>query len=264
MLERGETKGENGRVLVIGGNDMFTGAPAFAGMAALRSGCDISVVAAPEKTAWAIASIYPDLITRKVSGDHFTIENAAEMVKFSEKFNVVVIGNGIGQESSTVDFVKEIVSRIPQPKVVDANALRVLQGIGFNNAVLTPHAAEFASLTGEQLPENIEERARMASMYATRDVIILLKGKTDIITDKNNIKYNKTGNSGMTIGGTGDVLAGITAGLIAQGQELFEAASNAAFLSGKIGDYLLKKKGIGFTASDMVELIPTLKAKFLK
>ena len=79
--------------------------------------------------------------------------------------------------------------------------------------------------------------------------------------DNENLKYNKTGNSGMTIGGTGDVLAGLCAGFLAQTKELFNSAYYAAYLNGAVGDYLLKQKGIGFTASDMVELIPMMKKR---
>jgi len=98
LRKRGEHKGENGRVLVIGGSADFTGAPALAGLAALRTGADISVVAAPEQTAWVINSYSPDIITKKFEGDFFTFDNVIDVIEFSEKFDVIVIGSGSGGE----------------------------------------------------------------------------------------------------------------------------------------------------------------------
>jgi NAD(P)H-hydrate epimerase len=261
LRKRGERKGENGRVLVIGGSRDFIGAPALAGLAALRTGVDIVVVAAPEQAAWAINNYSPDLITKKVDGDFFTFDNVKEMIELSSKFDVVLIGNGIGLEPGTKDFVREIVQHLPQPKVIDADALKVLHKTELRNAVLTPHSREFELLTGEKLPVEFEKKADIVRHYARKDKIFLLKGPVDIITDGESIKYNKTGNNGMTIGGTGDVLAGITAGLIAQSENLLESAFAAAYINGAVGDYLLKEKGIGFTASDMLGLIPEIKRK---
>ena len=103
----------------------------------------------------------------------------------------------------------------------------------------------------------------LLQFYARQRMVILLKGKEDIIVGKDQVKYNNTGNNGMTIGGTGDVLAGLTVGLLAQTRDLLNSAYYAAFLNGKIGDYLLKKKGVGFTASDFIPLIPEIKRKYL-
>jgi len=256
LRERREHKGQNGKVLVVGGSRDLVGAPALAALAALRTGVDLSVVAAPSTVAWTINNYSPDLITKKINGDYFTYDNAAEIVEMSPKFDCVLIGSGLGLEPSTMDFVKEVVERLPRPKVIDADAVKVIQKAEYNNAVLTPHAKEFEILTEEVLPKEVEGRGAVAKLYARKDRIILLKGAVDVITDGEKVYYNKTGNSGMTVGGTGDVLAGITAGLIAQGAGLLEAAQAAAYISGSIGDKLMKKKGFGFTASDMVELIP--------
>jgi NAD(P)H-hydrate epimerase len=261
MLKRGEHKGENGRVLVIGGSKDYIGAPALAGIAALRSGVDISVVAAPEQTAWTINSLSPDLITKKFEGEFFNWDNVKDVIELAEEFDSVLIGNGLGLEPGTQDFVKEVCERTTVPMVIDADAIKALAGAEVDNAVFTPHQTEFQILTGETLPDSIEVRAKIVQRFAKERLIFLLKGETDIIADNKQFKYNKTGNSGMTIGGTGDVLAGLTAGLLAQTKDLFNSAYSAAYLNGAIGDYLLKKKGIGFTASDMVGLIPVFKKK---
>lgn len=264
LKKRGEHKGENGRILVIGGSEDYVGAVAFAGMAALRAGADWVTIAAPEKVAWAINSLYPDLITKKFKGDFFTIDDVKEILDLSAKFDVVLIGNGLGLEPTTQDFVREVVKRIPVPMVIDADAIKSLKGVELDNAVFTPHSKEFEILTGETLPKDIQERAKLVQSYAKKRLVFLLKGITDIIASKDEIRYNRTGNNGMTIGGTGDVLAGITAGFIAQSKgDLLNSAYFAAFLNGKIGDFLLARKGVGFTASDMVELIPEVKKKLM-
>jgi len=254
-------KGDNGKVLVIGGCEDYVGAPAMAGMAALRAGADVVVVAAPEKVAWAINSLYPDLITKKFKGDFFNSDNLKEIIELAERFDVVLIGNGLGIEPGTKDFVKEVVERVSSLKVIDADAIKALNGVDINNAIITPHEKEFEILTGETLPDLTEEKSKIVRSFAKDNLTFLLKGNTDIIADNDKVKYNKTGNPGMAIAGTGDVLAGIVAGFLAQSKDLFNSAYYAAYLNGKIGDYLLKKKGIGFTASDMIKLIPLIKKR---
>lgn len=254
-------KGENGRVLVIGGSENYVGAPALAAMAALRSGIDICVIAAPEKAAWAINSYSPDLITKKINGDFFNWDNVNEIVKLAETFDSVLIGNGLGAEPGTMDFVRETIERISVPVVIDADAIKALAGKKISNAIITPHSKEFEIWTGESLPNELSDKSRVVQMFAKNKSVILLKGPVDIIASEDETKFNKTGNPGMTIGGTGDILAGITAGFLAQTKDFFNSAYYAAYLNGRIGDYLLKKKGIGFTASDMVELIPIFRRK---
>ena len=264
LKKRGEHKGDNGRVLVIGGNKDYIGAPALAGLAALRTGIDLVIIAAPEKTAWTINSYSPDLITKKFEGDFFNWDNVKDIIELAEEFDAVLIGNGLGLEESTKDFVKEVVERTTTPMVIDADAIKALTGAEVDNAIFTPHEKEFEILTEDKLPKKIEEKAEILQVYAKKRLVFLLKGATDIIVSNKEVKYNKTGNDAMTIGGTGDVLAGITVGLLAQSKDLFNSAFYAAQLNGAIGDELLKQKGIGFTASDMIGLIPEIKKKILK
>ena len=264
LKKRGEKKGENGKVLVIGGSKDYIGAPALAGLAALRTGIDLVVIAAPEKTAWLINSYSPDLITKKFEGDFFNWDNVKDIIELAEEFDAVLIGNGLGLEESTKDFVREVVERTTTPLVIDADAIKALAGAEVDNAIFTPHEKEFEILTGDKLPKDLKEKAASIHVYAKKRLVFLLKGPTDIIASNTEIKYNKTGNNAMSIGGTGDVLAGITAGLLAQSKDLFNSAYYAAQLNGAIGDELLKKKGIGFTASDIIPLIPEFKRKLIK
>ena len=254
-------KGDHGKVLVIGGSEQYIGAPALAGLAALRTGVDLVVIAAPEKVAWAVNNYSPDLITYKIKGDFFNYDNLDEITKLAHKFDVFLIGNGIGIEPGTRDFVKEIIQNVNTPKVIDADAFKALKGIQIKNAILTPHKKEFSILTEEKLTDDLKTNAEIVKRHSKKDKIILLKSNIDIISDGELLQYNKTGNPGMTVGGTGDVLAGICLGLLAQSKDLFNSAYAAAYLSGKVGDLLLRQKGYGFTASDMLNHIAEIKHK---
>jgi len=253
-------KGDHGRVLVIGGSNNYTGAPALAAMAALRTGVDIVTVAAPEQAAWIINSYSPDLITRKFEGDFFNWDNVSDIIELSEKFDSVLIGPGIGMEDDTLAFAKEIIERIPNPKVIDADALKAikLHEAEIHHAILTPHSREFEIMSDEKLPKSNVDKENMIRHFTKNDNVILLKGNVDIVVDKHRVKLNKTGNPGMTVGGTGDILAGLCAGFLAQSKNLFDSAYYAALINGKIGESLFRKKRYGFTASDFISLIPDI------
>ena len=101
LMERKKTshKGENGKALIIGGSEDYVGAVTLAGLSALRTGCDIVTVAAPEKVAWIVNRYTPDLITKKIKGKNFTIKNAKEMVKYADRFDAILLGNGITRKA---------------------------------------------------------------------------------------------------------------------------------------------------------------------
>lgn len=242
-------KGENGRVLVIGGSRDYIGAPALAGIACLRAGADIVVVAAPEKTAWAINEISPDLITKKLKGDFLTSENFEELKGLIEECDVILLGPGIGRQKESKELVKRILKSL-KPKVVDADAIFCVDLKEIRNAVITPHKTEFQFLLRNN---NLTEDSLKNKLSNN---IILLKGQTDKIISADKIILNKTGNEAMTKGGTGDVLAGITASFISQGNSLFESAHAAAFINGRAGENLKRNLGYGFLASELAEEIP--------
>ena len=123
--------------------------------------------------------------------------------------------------------------------------------------VLTPHAGEYTILTGETLPENQEEQALAIQKNAKKlKATILVKGKVDIICNPERAKFNFTGNPGMTVGGTGDVLSGIVGGLMAQHVDPFEAAVAGAFVNGAAGDFVASEIGFHMVATDIIEWIP--------
>ncbi|HLC98129.1 MAG TPA: NAD(P)H-hydrate dehydratase [Candidatus Nanoarchaeia archaeon] len=267
IMERKKTthKGESGRVLIIGGSEEYVGAVVLAGLAALRAGCDVVTVAAPEKVAWMIHRYAPDLITHKIKGKTFSIKNAKEMVKFAERFDAVLLGNGITKKADT--FCQYFIKKSPKIKVIDADPLKSITLKDFSNALITPHATEMEMLlvhSGKEflLPKlkqsNIREKAEILQgnlrYFLQNNNVLLLKGPTDIILSQNKIAYNRTGNPGMAKAGTGDILAGLCVGFLAKTQDLFKSAIAASYINGFMGDLLLKKRGgYAFIASDILE-----------
>ncbi|MCK5283670.1 MAG: NAD(P)H-hydrate dehydratase [Nanoarchaeota archaeon] len=242
-------KGDNGRVLVIGGSRDYVGALALAGLAALRSGVDWVTIAAPEKVGWAVNTLSADLVVKKYKGDDFCASHVKDLLKEESKYDIVLIGNGIGMHAAS--FVKKYVKESKKRLVIDADALKVISLDWVDNAILTPHKREL-----ELLMKNSGIRNRKELMKRLRNNVIIVKGKIDEIITKDDVFYNKTGNAGMTKAGTGDVLAGLCAGFYAQTKDNLMAAKLAAYYNGLIGDILLKKKkGYTYLASDMVKEI---------
>tara|TARA_Y100000310_G_scaffold330673_1_gene402726 strand:- start:1352 stop:2110 length:759 start_codon:yes stop_codon:yes gene_type:complete len=245
MKQRSKTshKGQNGKVLIIGGSKEYVGALALAGLACLRVGADYVLICAPQKVAWAINCLTPDLITKKFKGHYFTLSQAKEITKLAKDYDVILIGNGIGTKSDS--FVKQI-CKIKKPKVIDADAIKACNLKKVENSILTPHQIEF-----EKLLKN-SKLTKQSLIKHLQSNVILLKGHVDKIYSKKKVKENHTGNPGMTKAGTGDVLAGLAAGFLSQGHSLKDAAYHAAFYNGKLADALEKKQGYSYLASDIV------------
>jgi hydroxyethylthiazole kinase-like uncharacterized protein yjeF len=256
-------KGDSGRVLVIGGSEVFSGAPALVASAAYRAGTDLVHIAAPTKTAYAISSMSADLITIKLDGDHLNPRNVSSLAPYLDKSTAVAIGPGLGLHKDTKEFVREMVKSVEERKIpllLDADGLKALAEFKRkvkSPTVLTPHEGEYKILTGHELTDDLEETTLDIKKTADElGAVILLKGHTDIISDGRLCKFNFTGNPGMTVGGTGDVLSGIVAALLAQGVDPFEAAVAGAFINGAAGDFVASVKGFHMMATDLLEWIP--------
>lgn len=241
-------KGDFGRILVVAGSEDFPGAAVMASSAAeaiLRSGADYVVVASPKKVAWVINTYLPDVITKKFNCKYFSLKDANKIINLSKNFDVLLIGPGLSKKS--IQFAGKIIRKISKPKVIDADAIKAVNVNKVKNCIITPHKREFEILLKNSKVKNIQKKLNSN--------VILLKGPVDKIMSKNKVVYNKTGNAVMTKAGTGDVLAGLCAGFLAQTKDLFKSACMAAYINGKIGDYLLKKKGREFIASDLMKNI---------
>lgn len=253
-------KGDNGRILIIGGG-AYTGAPALAALSGtalsgLRAGADIVTIAAPKSVADVIASFSPNLIVRKMSANVLVKNDVPRLKKLIETHHVVALGMGLGTDKKTVEAVREI-APLCNKLVVDADALSMLQLPAKKGMIITPHGGEFEKISGKKLSGGLMSRCETVKTFSRKNrCVTLLKEKEDIISDGSRIKINRTGNAGMTVGGTGDVLAGITAALYAIHDDALRAAASAAFISGVAGDLAFDEMGYGFTATDVVDKIP--------
>ncbi len=260
-------KGDFGRLLVIGGSEVYSGAPALVSLAAMRTGVDLVYLASPQLNAYEISSISPDMITIKLEGRNLSLKNLETLKPYIKNVDVVAIGSGLGLNAETEKFVEACVievERAGKPLLLDADGLKAFSK--FKRAlkvplVLTPHTGEYVILTGKALPEVLENKIEVIQKNAKKlNATILVKGKTDIICDSKRAKLNFTGNPGMTVGGTGDVLSGVVAGLMAQHASPFEAAVAGAFVNGAAGDFVASEIGYHMVATDLINWIPQVLA----
>jgi len=256
-------KGDFGRLLVIGGSEIFSGAPALVALAALRTGVDLVYIAAPQRTAYAISAMSPNLITLKLEGEQLSPRDVPVIRRHIKGVTATVMGPGLGLHKETDDAVEEVIRIVEEEKVpllLDADGLKAFsrfkRRIGAP-LVLTPHAGEYRILTGQELSLNIEERVTSVQKTAQDlGAVILLKSHVDLISDGLRLKLNFTGNPGMTVGGTGDVLSGVVGALMAQGIDPFQAAVAGAFINGAAGDFVKEEKGYHMVATDLLDWIP--------
>ena len=246
-------KGENGRVLIIGGGPC-SGAPTFAAMAAMRSGVDIVTVASPN--AEIIAGFSPNLIVRKVGIDRFTTRDVESLIELIAKHDSVVLGPGLGTDAETIRAASALITA-SNNLTLDAAALQGLARSEYESGriAVTPHLGEFAALTGAVVPSTLQERIEAVKAFS-RDwgVVTLLKGRIDIISDGTKHRLNKTGNAAMTVGGTGDALAGLV-GALSTRLDKMQAASAAAYLNGRAGDSAYSRFGYSLLATDVIDCI---------
>ncbi|MEM4347307.1 MAG: NAD(P)H-hydrate dehydratase [Candidatus Altiarchaeota archaeon] len=249
-----EHKGDFGRILIIGGSKNFIGAPILVAKAALKAGADISIVACPKYVAEKIP-YDENIIINTLNSEFFLYSDDLDLISEID-FDVAVIGNGLGLEEKTRIAVKKFLNETKKTVIVDADALKLINPREIKeNMILTPHANEFKILFSE-FSENFSERVKLVEKFAKKfKAIIVLKGNIDIISDGHRTKLNRTGNPGMTVGGTGDVLAGVIAALSVKADR-FYAASAGAFINGLAGDIALKDFSYYFTATDVIERIP--------
>jgi len=242
-------KGQNGKVLIVGGSIEYYGAPLLSALGALYSGSDLINIYVPESNFDVTRSLYPDFIVKKFPGQYLTHTGVKEIVDFSKECDAVLIGPGMYEREVTIRAILELVESITIPTVLDSTAIEVLKLVKEvplpQPVVVCPHKNEFERLTKHEIKylKNTDELVKFIRTIATEmGINILLKSPTDIIASKKgDIVFNKTGNAGLTVGGTGDVLAGVITSLIAQKADPFDACQIAAYLVGYTGDFLYKQ-----------------------
>ena len=260
-------KGKFGHVLVVAGSRGLSGAAFLASQGALRTGAGLVTVAAPEsiyavmemKTTEAMTLELPETLAGGLGAD------AVRLVReFSARASVVLVGPGLGRDGQTMEAVREIIQTVDRPLVLDADALFALAGhielLAATEvlAVLTPHPGEMSRLTGLSVQQIQSDRIGAARRAAIEwgNIVVLKGSRTVVAFPDGEIYVNPTGNAGMATGGTGDVLSGVIAGLIAQGLSSHDAAVVGVYLHGLAGDMVAAGRPVGMTALDLVERVP--------
>jgi hydroxyethylthiazole kinase-like uncharacterized protein yjeF len=264
-------KGDNGKVLIIGGGP-YIGAPALSAFAALRTGADLVFIATPKTPASIIPTYSPNFIVHALSSEVLIPADVASIDTLIKMSTSAIIGPGLGSAQETKEAILQIIQRVKNkqvPLVIDADAIPPISEhidlIHRTTTVITPHRGEFKILTGLSLsPDKQQKNASMVQQWAKKTgVTVLLKAPVDILTDGTTVKFNSVHNEAMTVGGTGDVLAGIVGALLAKQVPPMRAVQLAAFLNGAAGNRAFATKSYGLLATDIIEEIPNVLHPYL-
>jgi NAD(P)H-hydrate epimerase len=260
-------KGSFGSALLIGGSLGMSGAVSLAGMAALRGGAGLVRLAVPTPVQPIVAGFEPSYMVLGLPSDaDGRIAAAARDViaKECERATAIACGPGLGRSAELTDLVLGLFGSVPQPLVLDADALNALaERVGslprpVGPRVLTPHPGEFARLL-ETTTSNVQtQRESLADTFARRvGAVLVVKGHRTYVTDGRRSAVNSTGNPGMATGGTGDVLTGLITALLCQGLEAFDAARLGVYLHGLAGDLAAAELSeVSLIASDLIRYLP--------
>jgi hydroxyethylthiazole kinase-like uncharacterized protein yjeF len=262
-------KGNYGHVLVAGGSLGKAGAAAMAGMAALRAGAGLSTVATPKSVLGTVAGFHSELMTEPLpETDAGTISTSAlnRVEQLAKGKSVLAIGPGISRDPETAELVRALAAQLQLPMVVDADGLNAfegrtneLKGKG-RTIVITPHPGEMARLAGCTIAQVQSTRLEVARNFAREhELTVVLKGHRTLVVEADGEAWvNTTGNPGMSTGGTGDILTGMVAGMIAQhAKQVFVAVLAAVHLHGRAGDVMRERVGEhSLVATDLLEGLP--------
>lgn len=260
-------KGTFGRACIVAGSRGMSGAAVLAGSAALRAGAGLVIVAIPEGIQSIVAMGNPCYLTVGLPEDDtggLSASAKKPLLDRASGCDVIAVGPGLGQGQDRKALVMALIEETSVPLLLDADALNVLEGetsvLEKREAplILTPHPGEFSRLTGAEIDAiQADREARAFDFAAKHKVVLLLKGEGTVVTDGSRIYVNETGCSGLATGGTGDVLTGLIAGLIAQGMEPFPGAQLGAHVHGLAGELGCDTVGEhGLIATDLLEYLP--------
>ena len=258
-------KGENGTIGIVGGSRLYHGAPVLSAMGALRSGSDLAYLFVPEVIATPIRSISPDLIVYPLPDSKITMGVANKILNFRSNITTFVIGPGMVNQK--MNGLIKLVSGLEKKNIniiLDAGAINqeLIDNIEGNNVVVTAHLGEFKKLINKELNNENEIKNELLDYAKNRNLIIVVKGETDYITDGNELFINKSGNSCMTKGGTGDILAGVIAAQLSVGQSPLNAAIMGTYFMGKTGELVYEKWGFQFMNTELLSELGSYLKKF--
>jgi len=238
LRKKDGNKGDNGRALLIAGSHRYTGAALMSAGAALRCGCGLLTVLGTATVKSAFCMLPEAMCVQVCDGKEWEVESVDEIKPYMESAQALAVGPGMGQGSGVAEIVR-LAIETGKPLVLDADGLNalarnkeLLQGL-HQNCILTPHVGEMARLTGKTISEIKEDFIGTAAYYAKLwDCTVLLKEAQSIIASQRKITRNRTGNDGLSKGGSGDVLTGIILALLAQKAAPYDAARVGAYLLG--------------------------------
>lgn len=260
-------RGRSGRLVVLGGGP-YAGAPALAALAALRAGAERATVLAPRPASDRIQGFSPDLVVRGIGEEHFRRRDVPAIREALRQTppKALVMGMGAGSDPETVGALKEVLEWVMGrfPVVVDADALlaldlsaRAAQDRPASELVATPNDGEYTRLFGGESNEATEDRVpRVREVAGTSHLTLLVKGEVDLISDGLELYRNRHHHPAMTVGGLGDVLAGVVGALLAQGVPAVRAARLGSYWAGEAGTRVAETKGFGLVATDVIAELP--------
>ncbi|GIW93285.1 MAG: hypothetical protein KatS3mg110_1326 [Pirellulaceae bacterium] len=256
-------KGDYGHILLVGGSLGMSGAITLSALAALRSGAGLVTVAVPESVLPTVAAAEPSYMTWPLpcnAHGQLTAAAAQALAPLWEKADVLAVGPGLGRSEAAVQLVRHLYAEWPKPMVVDADGLYALAGwpaATLKPRLLTPHPGEFLRLCPDAPRERSLQEEAAVTWACEHRVVLILKGAPSLVTDGRRAAYNPTGNPGMATGGSGDVLTGIAAAVLAWQTDLYQAARLAAYVHGLAGDLAARRLGqVALIASDLVRYLP--------
>lgn len=262
-------KYDYGLLLIIGGSDFYSGPPVFSALAAYKAGVDMVRIIAPERVANIAACQSPNIASYPLKGERVEKKHLNTLISMTEAARAlsrdkvaVIIGGGMGRSIETQETILEYLSKVSVPIVVDADGIRALakspEVVFKNPCVITSHSNEFFALTRKEISTLSEEKKgeiikQEASLLGAT---ILFKDKVDIISNGDKVAKSIAGTSYMTVGGTGDVLAGIVGAFLAMGIDAFDSAKAGILLNDLAGEIASKKLKQSLTAMDIIDAIP--------
>ncbi|UCD14821.1 MAG: NAD(P)H-hydrate dehydratase [Candidatus Omnitrophota bacterium] len=261
-------KGDYGYVFVMGGSVGLTGALCLCAQAALRSGAGLVLAGVPESLIGIFETKLTEVMNLPLDEDRKGFLSARAFRKIEgikEKIDVFALGPGASTKFSVKELVWKVLEEIDKPMVIDADGINALvdnlnrlDRKKTSQLVLTPHLGEFCRLMKLSVEDIKKSRKKLVKEFALRyNLTLVLKGPFTLVTDGSKLFENTTGNPGMATAGSGDVLTGIIASLIAQGLDCFSAAKLGVCLHGVAGDYAAKDKTENCViASDIIEYLP--------
>ena len=260
-------KGDNGTILIAGGSRFYHGAPILSTMSALRSGADLVYTAVPRSIITAVRSFSPAIIALPLPDDKLTVGSTNRLIAMLPKHaDAAAIGMGMSLQPEALAALVRKLKQASTKILLDASALipQLLGEISNTGSIVTPHAGEFKRLFGTEPGSTKQEMTSNVHRLAKEHgITIVLKGWINIISDGEQLAAIKRSTPAMTVGGSGDVLSGLTAGLLAK-MKPFDASVVAIYVNGLAGNLAFKRAGLHIIATDLIDMLPRVMKQFDK